>query len=434
MNFIPVLDLRWLGGVFAAALAAETAVRLWLGSRQIAAVRAHRERVPELFRGQITLEQQRKAADYTVARVRLGRWAALYEASIKYGLTLGGGLAAVDAAVRAAALPEPWSGLAVLAVVYLALQIAGLPFAVWRTFRLEARFGFNRITPRLFAADFAKQLALAAGLGAPLALATLALMQRAGGRWWLYAWILWLIVTLALSWAAPRYIAPLFNRFSPLADAGLEKRVAALVQRCGFALRGGVFVMDGSRRSTHGNAYFTGIGRHKRIVLFDTLLERVEAAEIEAVLAHELGHFRLHHVRQHLLVSSFGTGAGLALLAALAQQPGFYAALGVPVASPALALLLFVLTLPVFAYFAKPLRSWWSRRHEFQADDFAAAHADAAKLASALVKLYRDNATALAPDPLHSAFYDSHPPAPVRIARLHALAAALRSATYIQTP
>ncbi len=413
----------WLGSVFAAAVVAQTAVRLWLAGRQMAAVSAHRDEVPEMFRGQISPQYQRKAADYTGARVRLGRIATVYEALLKLALTLGGGLAAVDAWVARTGLPAPWSGLALVAAVFLLLQVAGLPFALWRTFGVEARFGFNRVTPRLFAADLAKELALAALLGIPLLLATLTLMQRAGPWWWAIAWLIWLGVTFALTWAAPRYLAPLFNRFSPLADDALERRVAGLLERCGFALDGGVFVMDGSRRSAHGNAYFTGIGRHKRIVLFDTLLARIEPEEIEAVLAHELGHFRLKHIRHHLMLSIAAMGAGLALLAGLAAQPGFYTSLGVPRASNGAALVLFALIVPVFGYFLKPLRAWWLRRHEFEADDFAAAHADPAKLSAALVKLYRDNATALTPDPIHSAFYDSHPPAPVRIARLNALAA-----------
>ncbi len=414
----------WLGPAFAVAVGAETGLRLWLTARQIAAVSAHRDRVPEMFRGQISLEDQRKAADYTLARAHLGRFATVYEALLKLLLTFGGGLAAVDAWIARAAWPAPWSGLALVAAMFVLLQIAGLPFALLRTFGVEARFGFNRVTPRLFATDLAKELVLAAALGAPLVLATLLLMQHSGGWWWLYAWLTWLAVTCALTWAAPRYIAPLFNRFSPLADAELERRVAGLMQRCGFELDGGVFVMDGSRRSAHGNAYFTGIGRHKRIVLFDTLLARIEPEEIEAVLAHELGHFRLKHIRHRLALSIAAMGAGLALLAGLAAQPGFYGALGVARASPAAALVLFALIVPVFGYFVRPLRAWWSRRHEFEADAFAAAHADPAKLSAALVKLYRDNATALAPDRIHSAFYDSHPPAPQRIARLNALAAA----------
>ena len=414
--------LRGFTVLFVAALIAETAVRLWLSSRQIAAVQAHRDRVPELFSGRIALAEQQRAADYTVSRARATRWATGFEALIKLALTLGGGLELMQTLVGRAHWPEPWQGTLLVLSVLLLLQLAGLPFAVWRTFRIEARFGFNRITPRLFALDVLKRWVLGFAIGAPLVLATLALMDRAGAWWWLWAWLVWFAVSLTLAWAAPRFIAPLFNRFSPLKDAGLRERVDALLARCGFSAAGGVFVMDGSRRSAHGNAYFTGIGRNKRIVFFDTLLERIDVDEIEAVLAHELGHFRLHHVRQRLVVSALSMLAGLALLGWLARQPAFYAALGVAAPTPALALLLFLVVVPVFTYFATPLEAWWSRRHEREADDFAVQYASADRLAAALVKLYRDNAATLTPDPVHSAFYDSHPPALERIARLQQLA------------
>ena len=417
--------MQWLTWAFVAAVAAETLTRLWLGSRQIAAVQAHRDRVPEPFREQITLADQQKAADYTTARVRLGRWATVVEALVKLALTLGGVLAAVDAVWRQTGIDEPWRGACVVASVLLLLQLVGLPFSLWRTFRIEARFGFNRVSPRLYAVDLIKQLLLTMLLGGPLLLATLVLMERAGTRWWLWVWLIWLGWTVVLTWAAPKFIAPLFNRFSPLTDESLKKRVETLLERCGFAARGGVFVMDGSLRSAHGNAYFTGIGRNKRIVFFDTLLSRIEAPEIEAVLAHELGHFRLHHVRQRLAASVLLTFGGLALLAWLARQPEFYSALGVPAPSAAMALLLFILAIPVFAFFSTPIMSWWSRRHEREADDFAAEHADAAKLAAALVTLFRDNAATLTPDRLHSAFFDSHPPALERIGRLNTAARAL---------
>jgi STE24 endopeptidase len=414
--------MSWLTEVFLAAVAAQTALRLWLASRQIDAVRAHRDRVPDLFAARIALADQQRAADYAMARVRLGRWATLFGAALKLLMTIGGGLAAIDALLRHVHWREPWQGALVVICVLLFLQLIGLPLTLWGTFRVEARFGFNRISPGLFALDLVKRLTLGLLLGTPLLLATLALMEKAGAWWWAWAWLVWLCATLGLTWAAPRFIAPLFNRFSPLGDAALVGRVEALLERCGFAARGGVFVMDGSRRSAHGNAYFTGIGRNKRIVFFDTLLARIDADEIEAVLAHELGHFRLHHVRQRLGVSALSALLGLALLGWLARQPGFYGALGVPAGSPAMALLLFALAVPVFAFFAVPLEAWWSRRQERAADDFAVAYTDAGRLAAALVKLYRDNAATLTPDRLHSAFYDSHPPALERIARLHALA------------
>jgi STE24 endopeptidase len=407
--------------MFLAAVAAETATRLWLASRQIDAVTAHRNRVPEAFQGQIALADQQKAADYTLARVRFGRWATVVESLIKVGVTVGGGLAVVDAWMRHSALTEPWRGCLFILTVFLILQLLGLPFTLWRTFRIEARFGFNRTSPRLFAGDLAKRMLLGLVFAAPLALVTLWLMDRMGTWWWIWAWLVYVGTMVIVTWAAPRFIAPLFNRFTAITDATLKQRVEALLQRCGYAAGGGVFVMDGSRRSAHGNAYFSGIGRNKRIVFFDTLLARIDLAEIEAVLAHELGHFRLHHVRQRLLTSLLSALAALALLGWLARVPEFYIAFGVPESS-AMALLLFALTVPAFAFFTTPIESWWSRRQELAADEFAAKYADAGDLVTALVKLYRDNAATLTPDRMHSAFYDSHPSAVDRIARLQELA------------
>jgi STE24 endopeptidase len=409
--------MHWLTLLFLVAVASMLAVRFWLSSRQIAAVRAHRDSVPAPFRDRIALADQQKAADYTVARVRFGRIAMIFEAVLLLAVTLGGGIALADALWLRAALAQPWHGTAVVLTVLTAMTVLRLPFAAWRIFVLETKFGFNRMTPALFVADLLKHAVLALVIGAPLIIAALLLMERAGPWWWVIAWVGGVGVTLALTWAWPRFIAPLFNRFTPLTDQALKARVEALLQRCGFASKG-LFVMDGSRRSGHGNAYFTGVGRNKRIVFFDTLVEKLEAAEVEAVLAHELGHFRLKHVRQRLVVSALTAFAGLAILAGFAQQPELSAALGVPNASPHAALLLFMLCAPVFTFFTTPLEAWWSRRHEFEADDFAAQHADARSLADALVKLYRDNASTLTPDRLHSAFYDSHPPALVRITRL----------------
>jgi STE24 endopeptidase len=414
--------MQLLTYIFVFAVAAETATRLWLASRQITAVRAHRNDVPELFREQITVPDQQKAADYSVARARMGRWATLSEGVVKIVFTVGGGIAAVDALWRHTSFEEPWRGALIVCSVLLLLQMVGLPFALWKTFKIEARFGFNKMSIRLFAVDYAKRLLLGAVLGGPLLLAILALMQRAGAWWWVWVWCLWLGWTLGLTWAAPRFLAPLFNKFSPLADEALKKRLEILLDRCGFSARGGVFVMDGSLRSAHGNAYFTGIGRNKRIVFFDTLLARIEAAEIEAVLAHELGHFRLHHVRQRLAATIVVTLGGLALLAWAAGQPSLYSALGVPIPSSETALLLFAMVVPVFTFFATPLASWWSRRQEAAADQFAAKHADPRNLVAALLKLFRDNAATLTPDRIHSAFFDSHPPAVERIARLNSLA------------
>lgn len=409
--------MNWMSSCFLGALTAQTAVRLWLGHRQIRAVSAHRDRVPAGFEGQIALEDQRKAADYTVARVRFGRLATIVDGLLKVAFTVGGGLAAADALIRPLGWREPWAGGALIAGVLLSLQLLGLPLALWRTFRIETRFGFNRTGPLLFAQDAVKQLVLGFALGAPLVLGAILLMERAGAGWWVWAWIAWLGVGVGLTWAAPRYIAPLFNRFSAITDEALRRRVESLVERCGYSAGGGVFVMDGSRRTAHGNAYFTGIGRNKRIVFFDTLLSRIDPPEIEAVLAHELGHFRLHHVRQRLMVSALVTLAGSALLGALARRPEFYAAFGVRESAP-MALLLFMFVVPPFAYFAIPLGAWWSRRQERAADDFAVRYSSAPSLIRALTKLYRDNAATLTPDPMFSAFYDSHPGAVERIGRL----------------
>ncbi len=414
--------MHWFAGLFVLLLVASTLTRSWLNQRQVAAVQRHRDAVPEAFRAQIDLAAHQKAADYTVASAQIGRWDNLLDAALALLLTLGGGLSAIDSAWQAAHLPAVWHGTVVVLSTFLLVSLIGLPLSLWRTFGVEARFGFNRMTVGLFIADLFKGLLLGLLLGGPLVFVILFLMERAGSLWWLYAWFVWLAFTVLITWAWPTLIAPLFNKFTPLSDEALKQRAEALLQRCGFSSRG-VFVMDGSRRSVHGNAYFTGVGRSKRIVFFDTLLERLQVAEVEAVLAHELGHFRLHHVRWRLVLSlAFGL-LGLALLGFLAQWPDFYRAFGIDTPSPHAALLLFVFVLPVFTYFTTPLGAWWSRKHEFEADEFAAKFADARQLAEALVKLYRDNATTLTPDRLHSAFYDSHPPALVRISRLQQLAA-----------
>jgi len=409
--------MQWLTPLFVLAVISGLAVELWLAQRQAAAVARHRGVVPEAFSASISTGEHAKAADYTLAKLRLGRISSAVDAALVLALTVGGGLAAIDALWRRSHLAEPWLGLAVIASAVLVIRVVSLPLSLWRTFGLEARFGFNRTTVRLYLADLGKSLALAVVLGGPLLLATLALMERAGRWWWLAAWCLWFAVMFVIAWAWPAFIAPLFNRFSPLADQALKLRIEALLARCGFASRG-VFVVDSSRRSSHGNAYFTGIGRHKRIVFFDTLLGTLGHGEVEAVLAHELGHFRLKHVRKRLLVSVAGALAALALLGWLTGQPGFYHALGVPTPSSHAALLLFMLAVPAFAFFITPLGSLWSRRHEFAADEFASHHASAAELATALVKLHRDNASTLTPDPLYVAFYYSHPPPLVRITRL----------------
>ncbi len=406
-----------LTGTFVAALAAGTALRLWLAGRQMAAVTAHRDRVPPAFADRISLADHQKAAQYTIAILRLSRHSATVDALVTLALTVLGLLGAIDSLWQRTSLPEPWRGALVILSVVCLTALIDLPFSVWRTFRIEARFGFNHTSPGLFVADLLKSCLLALAIGGPVVLGALTLMERAGRLWWLWAWAGWLVLMLLMTWAWPTLIAPLFNKFSPLADPDLSSRIEGLLQRCGFRSQG-VFVVDGSRRSAHGNAYFTGLGRSKRIVFFDTLLASLTHSEIEGVLAHELGHFKLRHVRKRLLLTIGMSFVALALLGWLAAEPAFYSAFAIPAPSSHAALMLFVLVTPAFAFFATPLGSRWSRRHEFEADEFAARFANADELATALVKLYRDNASTLTPDPLYSAFYYSHPPATERIERL----------------
>jgi STE24 endopeptidase len=412
--------------IFIALLALAVACRVWLLARQIASVRAARDTVPPAFASAVPLEAHRKASDYTVANARLAIVDAVLDALVLLVLIWGGALAAIDSAWRGVGLTDVPFGIAVIASVFVATALIAWPLSLYRVFGIETRFGFNRITWQLYLLDVAKGIVLAAVLGLPLLAAVLALMNAAGELWWLYAWLVWALFTLTLTWAYPAFIAPLFNRFKPVSDEELARRISALIERCGFTSRG-VFVMDGSRRSSHGNAYFTGLGANKRIVLFDTLLEQLAPPEIEAVLAHELGHFRLRHVRKRLVLSLALGLVGLYLLALIAREDTFYAAFGGFTPAPHTALLLFFLLLPTLTFWLAPLASAWSRRHEFEADRFASTHASSAELAAALVKLYRDNATTLAPDALYSAFFDSHPPAPVRIARLRANEAARQS-------
>ncbi|MGN6578523.1 MAG: M48 family metallopeptidase [Bordetella sp.] len=432
--------------VFVMMLLADLAARMWLSARQMRHVAGHRDQVPAEFADRINLASHQRAADYTRARARLGMLEQIYDAVILLGLTLFGGLQWLNQAVQhvydaaillgltlsgglqwlnqavqhisAHALPRQ---LLLLLAVTAIMGVLDLPFTLWRQFRLEARFGFNRMTPALFVVDAVKGIALGLVLGLPLAAAVLWLMGRAGSIWWLWAWGLWMAFNLLMLFIYPMFIAPLFNKFTPLTDAVLADRIRLLAQRCGFAL-GGLFVMDGSRRSGHGNAYFTGFGKARRIVFFDTLLARLNADEIEAVLAHELGHFAHGHIVKRIVTSFVLALVFFSMLGWLAQQPWFYAGLGASMRSDgsddAMALLLFFLALPVFTFFLTPLGSWYSRRNEFEADRYAARQSSAAQLVSALVQLYDDNAATLTPDPVHSAFYDSHPPASVRIRHL----------------
>jgi len=405
---------------FLLCVLARLGTQWWLASRHRRHTLAHRDRVPDAFADSITPADHRKAADYTVAKTRLGTVEATIAAVLTLAWTLGGGVEGLDQAWRSTGWPLVATGTAVLLSAFVVMGVLELPLSLYQTFVLEQRFGFNRTTMATFFGDELKQLLLLLLIGTPLVALVLWLMDASGGLWWLWVWGVWTGFTLLVSWLYPVIIAPMFNRFEPLSDASLAQRIESLLHRTGFRSRG-VFVMDGSRRSGHGNAYFTGLGSNKRIVFFDTLLKNLDHQEIEAVLAHELGHYRLHHVIKRLVLVFAMSLAGLALLGYLAQTPWFYHALGVSQPSPHTALLLFMLALPPLTYFLKPLASWTSRRHEFEADQFAAQQVNAGSMIAALVKLYRENASNLTPDPVYSRFYDSHPPAALRVARLQSL-------------
>ena len=407
--------------LFVFFLALMVGVRYWLAVRQIRYVTAHAEHVPSQFADRVSLEAHQKAAHYTIAKTRLGIVETAVGAAVLVCLTLLGGLQWISDALRTLIDGDLLYQIAVVATVALILAVIDLPFSWIRQFKIEQRFGFNRMTLRLWVLDLVKSFAVASALGLPLLAATIWLMQKAGDAWWIYVWLLWVAFNALILLLYPTLIAPIFNKFEPLKDSALAERISALLSRTGFASKG-VFVMDGSRRSAHGNAYFTGLGRAKRIVFFDTLIERLLPTEIEAVLAHELGHFKLKHIAKRLAFSFVASFGVLALLGWLITQPWFFAGLGVELspggAHQGVALVLFMLVLPVFTFIFAPLASIMSRKHEFEADRFAARNASADDLVNALVKLYQDNASTLTPDPVHSAFYDSHPPASIRIERL----------------
>jgi len=404
--------------LFLAVLAAATATKLWLALRQIRHVRAHRGAVPGMFAEAIPLSSHQKAADYTVAKARLGILDLVLDAAILLVLTLGGVLQWLAASwERVFDVQSLWHGTALILSLLLIKTLVGVPLDLYRTFVIEERFGFNRITLKLYVVDAIKHLLVGAVLGIPLLLVILWLMNAAGALWWLYAWVVLIAYTLFLQMVYPAVVMPLFNKFSPLTDPALAARVEELLRRTGFRSRG-LYVMDGSKRSSHGNAFFTGFGAAKRIVLFDTLVSRLQPAEVEAVLAHELGHYKLHHVVKGMALSWTFSFALLFVLGVLTNQPWFYRGLGMTTATPAIALLLFMLVVGEFTFFLQPLLSLFSRKNEYEADRYAAQFANPAELAQALVKLYHDNSSTLTPDPLHSAYYDSHPPAAMRIARL----------------
>ncbi|MFM0630965.1 M48 family metallopeptidase [Paraburkholderia xenovorans] len=407
--------------LFVIAVVAMVGTKLWLASRQIRFVAGHREQVPSQFAGTIALTAHQRAADYTVERTRLTMIEIVVSAAVLIGLTLLGGVQVLDLSI------SDWLGrgyigqIALVAAVIAITSAIDLPFDYYRQFVVEQRFGFNRMSKGIFFVDRIKGVLLGAAFGLPLLFVVLWLMNQAGSLWWLWTWIVWVGFQMLVLVLYPSFIAPLFNKFEPLKDEALKSRIEALMQRCGFAAKG-LFVMDGSRRSAHGNAYFTGFGAAKRIVFFDTLLARLSGSEIEAVLAHELGHFKRRHVIKRMLVTFAISLAMLALLGWLTQCVWFYEGLGVRPSliggNSGLALVLFFLALPVFLFFVTPLGSLSSRKHEFEADAFAATQTDAQDLVNALVKLYEDNASTLTPDPLYTAFYYSHPPASQRIDRL----------------
>lgn len=406
--------------VFLALLLITTATRVWLGRRHISHIQAHRNQVPAAFNETISLDAHQKAADYSSAKTRLMLQEGVAQAALLVLLTVGGGLQLIDDGWRNI-MPdqEILRGALVILSALLISGLVELPFDYYKTFVIDERFGFNKMTPRMFFTDLVKHSLVGLLLGAPILFAALYLMQSAGDYWWAYLWVVWSVFNLLMLAIYPTFIAPLFNKFSPLQDETLKARIEALLTKCGFKSQG-LFVMDGSTRSSHGNAYFTGFGSSKRVVFFDTLLERLDADEIEAVLAHELGHFKHRHVIKRIALMFFVSFIGLALLGWLKQQTWFYTGLGVTELSNYMALLLFLLVSPVFLFLLRPLMASYSRKNEFEADEYAAKNADANYLIEALVKLYRDNASTLTPDPLHSAFYDSHPPASIRIDRLAA--------------
>lgn len=404
--------------IFIAMVVLTTFTRIWLGNRHISFVLNHRNQVPNAFSKDISLEAHQKAADYTSAKTKLVIAESIVQAALLLTYTWGGGLQWIDYVWRE--LMPDHEMLRGALVILSALIISGIidtPFDYYKTFVIDAHFGFNKMTRVMYVGDIIKQTILGIALGAPILFAALWLMESAGEYWWLYLWVVWSVFNLLVLAIYPTFIAPIFNKFTPLADEALKSRIEALLAKCGFKSQG-LFVMDGSARSSHGNAYFTGFGKNKRVVFFDTLLERLNADEIEAVLAHELGHFKHKHVIKRIVMMFAMSFLGLALLGFLKDQNWFFLGLGVNDMSSYMALILFLLVSPTFLFVLRPIMANYSRKNEFEADAYAAKHASAKHLVEALVKLYRDNASTLTPDPLHSSFYDSHPPANIRIAKL----------------
>ena len=405
--------------VFLIALTLMTGVELWLSLRQGRHVFAHRDKIPDAFKEEVSLDAHQKAADYTQAKGKFGRIESVFGMVLLVLWTLGGGLALLSEAWLSLGLPDVATGIIFILNFFIIGSLIELPLSWYKTFVMEERFGFNNNTPKLFLSDLAKQTLLMIALGAPLIWAALWLMNSTGEYWWLYLWAAWIGFGLVMMWAYPAFIAPIFNKFTPLEDEQLKARVEGLLARCGFKSQG-IYVMDGSRRSGHGNAYFTGLGNNKRIVFFDTLLDTLNEDQIEAVLAHELGHFRRKHVMKNMGVMALLSLIGLAALGWASAESWFYTGLGVTTESSAMALVLFMMVIPVFSFFLHPMMTALSRKYEYEADDYAASVSSSEHLIQALVALYQENASTLTPDPLVSAIYDSHPPATLRVAHLQA--------------
>ena len=403
--------------IFILAIIATVGTQLWLSIRQTKHVMENRPAVPNEFSESITLEEHQKAADYTTTKSSFGRKELIISTLLLLVWTLGGGLQWVDNLWADSGYSELIRGTAVIISFLLISSLVDIPASLYRTFVIEEKFGFNKSTIKTFIVDMFKNSLVSMAIGIPLIMLVLWLMNSAGSLWWLYAWLAITAFSIVMMWAYPKFIAPIFNKFTPLEEGEVLNRITTLLERNGFNSNG-VFMMDGSRRSSHGNAYFTGFGKTKRIVFFDTLLKQLTPTQIEAVLAHELGHFKHKHVFKGMMVSMVMTLIGFAVLAFLMKQEWFFQQLGVQNQSTYMALLLFLLVSPVFTFFIGPIMSWWSRKHEFEADAFAAKESSAEELISALVGLYKKNAGTLTPDPLYSAFYDSHPPASIRIAHL----------------
>ncbi|MCK5395807.1 MAG: M48 family metallopeptidase [Gammaproteobacteria bacterium] len=407
--------------LFLAMLLISTLMRIYLSHRQISHVSQNRAKVPDSFADSISLEDHQKAADYTTTKVKFGRLPLFYDVALLIIWTIGGGLEWLDQNFLAYELNPIITGIAVILIYSLISAALDLPFSIYSTFVIEEKFGFNRTTVKTFIADMIKGGALGLIIGVPLLYVILWLMEQSGEQWWIYTWLVLSFFSLFMMWIYPTWIAPIFNKFEPLEEGETLNRITNLLQRCGFN-SDGIFVLDGSKRSSHGNAYFSGFGRNKRIVFFDTLLKMLNDDELEAVLAHELGHFKKKHIIKGMFISFGTTLIALAVLAWLMKAEWFYTSLGVSQTSTYMALLLFTLVMPAFTFVLQPVLSIFSRKNEFEADAFAAEQTDAKHLIHALVGLYRENANTLTPDPLYSAFYDSHPPAPVRIAHLNAQA------------